>query len=635
MNDALQEQRNVQVWQERISAIGSQAISRVGLVWADGVRSNYPDSQLMDAERSLLLRHFESLAPLSIPGGFQFFSLQLGEPAKQLGELQSQSWQGLPIIDFTADLKDWADMAAFIANLDLVISCDTAVAHLAAAMGKPIRILSRWNGDWEGVMAEVVVACYDQLLQSYPQVSSIHFNRGMTLWGMQRVEEAALSYTLAIACDAQNVDAYNERGNALYALGRRDEALRDFERALAINPNHLPARQNRVVILQNAQQHGAVVVDFEYLIQAGHRTAEAYYGLAGAQHRLNQFCAAIASYEKVLQIQPDHPNAFFENLSCQLMVGNYATAWASYERRWEASLHKRDYAKPLWLGDASLQGKTILLWPEQGYGDMLQFSRYALVVAQMGAKVLLATSKPLLRLFKQSFANTGVVVMQDGAMGEAEFDLHCPLMSLPLACGTTSVEKIPADTPYLFADASSAADWQQRLAEQGAKGDLRIGLVWAGGFHLNDRLAHEWDGLRSFELRQCAPLVVVAQTISAQIFSLQLDEPAQQLQALQSQDWQGLPIIDLTADLKDWADTAALIANLDLVISCDTAVAHLAAAMGKPTWILSRFNGCWRWLDGRDDSPWYPTVRLFRQKTRGDWDGVMAEVALALASYNA
>jgi hypothetical protein len=341
---------------------------------------------------------------------------------------------------------------------------------------------------------------------------------------------------------------------------------------------------------------------------------------------------ALSGYLQALAIHPDHAGANQNASFLLLQQGQFEQGWRLYEQRWrlpQGGLTWQDLPRPVWRGE-SLVGKHILLWTEQGFGDIFQFGRYALVLQSMGAAkvTLLVLEGKCKRLFEHSFAPAGIdvvdtVAMRNGLLVPA-FDVHGPLMSLPFACKTNSLAKIPADVPYLFAEPLATQRWQEKIAQattaQSAQPRQRVGLCWAGGNKLGD------DAERSLALAQFGVLAALAKTGGVQFFSLQLGEPATQVQTLQSHDWQGLPLIDLTADLSDWADTAALIAQLDLVISCDTAVAHLAAAMGKPTWILSRFNGCWRWLEGRGDSPWYPSVRLFRQNVRGDWGGVMAEV---------
>jgi Tetratricopeptide repeat/Glycosyltransferase family 9 (heptosyltransferase) len=349
---------------------------------------------------------------------------------------------------------------------------------------------------------------------------------------------------------------------------------------------------------------------------------------------LARFDEALAAYQQALALNPEHAGASQNASTLLLARGDYAQGWRLYEGRWrlaQRGLSWQDLPRPVWRGEP-LAGKHILVWSEQGFGDAFQFCRYVLVLHSMGAAkvTLLALEGRCKRLFEHSFAQVGIEVVSEVAIRNGlltpAFDVHSPLMSLPFACGTDSVDKIPVRTPYLFAKPEDAAHWQARIASVSLPKQLRVGLCWAGGAKLGE------DAKRSLALLQMLPLLRLVQKDAVQFFSLQLGEPAQQLQALPPDSWQGAPIIDLTPELMDWAHTAALIENLDLVISCDTAVAHLAAAMGKPTWILSRFSGCWRWLQDRDDSPWYPSVRLFRQTTAGDWAGVMDRVALALAA---
>jgi hypothetical protein len=230
------------------------------------------------------------------------------------------------------------------------------------------------------------------------------------------------------------------------------------------------------------------------------------------------------------------------------------------------------------------------------------------------------------KLLRQSYAQHGIAVVADNEP-LPPFDVQCPMMSLPLACGTDSVNKIPAPIPYIFAKDEEVLHWKNRLAghiQQGTQGNKiakRVGLVWSGLMRTTNPLAAKMDAERSIDFEYLRPL---------------LDLPGIQWVSLQKggEIPEGANLLDLTADLNDWTDTAALVANLDLVISCDTAVAHLAASMGKPTWILSRYSGCWRWLDHRTDSPWYPSVRLFHQSAPGDWAGVVGEVAAALEMLN-
>jgi hypothetical protein len=300
-----------------------------------------------------------------------------------------------------------------------------------------------------------------------------------------------------------------------------------------------------------------------------------------------------------------------------LLSGRFEEGWKEYEWRWKTKMWSsgaREFSAPLWSGEA-IGDRTILLHAEQGIGDTLQFCRYAPLIAR-GTRIILEVQAPLVRLLSRLPG-----VMQIVARGDnlPPFDVHCPLMSLPLAFGTT-LDTIPAATPYLSAAAVLAADWQERLA--GLDG-LRVGLLWAGAQRLNFPAGATVDRRRSVTLKALAPLGEVS---GASFVSLQKDGPAAQA----ADPPHGLVLHDFTADLHDFEDTAALIVNLDLVISVDTAVAHLAGALGKPVWLLNRFDTCWRWLLNRDDSPWYPTLRQFRQPRSGDWNSPVCAARDAL-----
>jgi Glycosyltransferase family 9 (heptosyltransferase) len=337
-----------------------------------------------------------------------------------------------------------------------------------------------------------------------------------------------------------------------------------------------------------------------------------------------------------LALKPDQPHIRWNMAHSLLALGDYAQGWQAYDFRSSSSddnLDWIDFPEAQWRGEP-IAGKRILLWCEQGFGDVFQFCRYVLVVRDLGATVFLLVHPMVERLFQTVFAQEGITIVQGSAQAKP-FDFQCPLLGLPFACNTDSLEKIPNQHPYLFAGVAGAQLWHQRLsAMKGGVRTRRVGLVWAGGYRPQHPSAHGMDLVRSLHVRELAPLQAVQVTNGIQFLSLQLDEPAKQLTQMQGEGWDGPEIVDFTKELQDWADTAALIANLDLVISCDTAVAHLAAAMGKPTWILSRHNGCWRWLEDRDDSPWYPSVRLFRQTKAGDWTDVVCRVALALDAFS-
>jgi hypothetical protein len=285
--------------------------------------------------------------------------------------------------------------------------------------------------------------------------------------------------------------------------------------------------------------------------------------------------------------------------------------WAEYEWRWKThqlGRGRRNFTQPLWRGQAA-PGQTLLIHAEQGLGDTLQFCRFATLAAARGVRVVLEVQKPLVRLLRGLQG-----VAQVFAHGEAlpHFDLHAPMMSLPWMLRTT-LETLPGAAPYLHADTAEAANWRHRLAEIAPDGQ-RVGLVWAGSPRTDSPALASVDRRRSMPPAQLGALF---ECPVVRFFSLQKDGPGAP---------SNLPMIDVMPEMHDFAATAALIANLDLVISVDTAVAHLAAALGKPVWLLNRFDSCWRWLAGRRDSPWYPTLRLYPQPRLGDWESVLSEV---------
>jgi tetratricopeptide (TPR) repeat protein len=498
-------------------------------------------------------------------------------------------------------------------------------------MTEPLALLQSAITLQQAGQLEAAVANYDQLLAGYIGTAQVHTNRGLALFELGRTQEAIAAYDAALTFDMGYVDAHYSRGLALFVQKQFAQALASFDAAIAIAPS-ADAYVSRGSTYMELAKHSAALLDYDAALHINPNFAKAHMNKGAALYELEQLDAALACFERALAINPSHHSTEWNMALCLLRAGNLERGWPLYERRLEGTLseplRRASYGKPrvLALGRAAdgtfnLRGKTILVWPEQGHGDVMQFCRYAHVLLQMGAHVILEVYAPLLRLMQASFAGTAIRVALDGTTDASEFDCHTPLLSLPLICGTDSLDKISATTPYLFAVPQAVQTWQERWPHA----SLRVGLVWAGGHRPNQPIDAKVDAARSLHLEAFVPLLALSQTMNVQFFSLQLDEPAKQLQAMQD-----LPITDLTAHLHDWADTAALVANLDLVISCDTAVAHLAAAMGKPTWVLARLNGCWRWLQDRDDSPWYPTVRLFRQAARGDWGAVIAKVVAAL-----
>jgi hypothetical protein len=318
---------------------------------------------------------------------------------------------------------------------------------------------------------------------------------------------------------------------------------------------------------------------------------------------------ALATFRRSLTVEPGNAVATFNLATLQLLTGDFEQGWRGRETRWKLPLGQLDrgFSQPLWLGDQPIAGKTILLHADEGLGDAIQFARYAPMVAALGARVILEVQPPIRRLLA---GMSGVADCVDRpAATSLAFDLHCPLGTLPFAF-KTRLDTIPGAEPYLPAPpAARLAEWDSRL---GARDRLRVGLVWAGN------AAHRNDRDRSMALRTLAPLL----DCGAQFVSLQKDVREHDRAFLGERP----DIVDLTADLTDFSDTAALVSCLDLVISVDTSLVHLAGALGVPVWTMLPFNPDWRWLLERDDSPWYRSMRLFRQPGRGDWASVVERV---------
>jgi Tfp pilus assembly protein PilF len=421
----------------------------------------------------------------------------------------------------------------------------------------------------------------DVALKINPKAASAHNNRGSALKELKRFDEALASYDNALALKPDFAEAFNNRGIALKELKRFDEALASYDKALALKPDYAEAFNNRGIALQE----------------------------------LKRFDEALASYDKALALKPDYAEAHWNEALLRLLTGDFSRGWAKYEWRWRnesLALSTRNFSQPLWLGAAAIDGKTILLHSEQGFGDTIQFCRYVPLVAARCARVILEVERPLQKLMTNLAGATQVISKGDSL---PDFDVQCPFLSLPLAFATR-LETIPSATPYLRAPVQALKNWQARL---GPKARPRIGLAWSG------RPTHKNDQNRSISLRSLLALL----DIEATFVSLQKDVRTDDAAVLKERD----DILEFGDALKDFSDTAALISHLDLVISVDTSVAHLAGALAKPVWVLLPFLPDWRWQLDRDDSPWYPTARLFRQDNTRAWDDVIVRVHEALRDF--
>jgi hypothetical protein len=676
------------VWRARLEGTDSP---RIGIAWAGN-----PDNR-NDRHRSLALKQMAPLLDL----GAAFFSLQ-----KELGGDEREWTAGRA--GFHHFGCDFTDTAALAAQMDVVITVDTSIAHLAGALGKPVWILLpyrgldwRWMtaradspwypgarlfrqpkiGDWHSVIREVAAeleklcrpprtgpaaapfqeayrlhldgkldeadARYRAIAAREPANHDVLHLIGVIATQRERYDEALRWFDAALAVRPDFAEALDNRGFARSRMGDDSAALADYGKALALRPDYPHALGHRGNAHFRSRRFAEAFADFDRLTAAAPDDAEAWFQRGNSLLKLKRYGEALASYDRALGHAPRRPAAFNNRGNallalmrpgdalasyrsalaldaghaearsgaalCHLMLGDFAPGWREFEWRWKTEAmagQERAFEPPQWRGEPGLAGKTILLHAEQGLGDTLQFCRYARAVAALGARVVLEVQPSLKSLLSRLDGAATVV-----ARGEPlpDFDLHCPLLSLPLAFATT-LGTVPAGVPYLAADPARTEVWRGKLGGGAAP---RIGLVWSGNRN------HPNDVNRSMPPERLAPLFATG----AAFVALHKETGGAE------RDWMAAHgILDAGAGLTDFSETAALVSLLDLVISVDTAVAHLAGAMNKPVAVVLPATGLdWRWMLERADSPWYPSARLFRQSAPGDWDGAVAEIAAAVA----
>lgn len=460
--------------------------------------------------------------------------------------------------------------------------------------------------------AEEAMQRCDRVLKLDPRHAKAHATRGNALLHLKRYEEALADYARALDIEPGAVDVLCNQGTALRQLERHDAALQCYDAALAANAQFAEAWSNRGNVLQDLHHYDDALASFERALALDPKYATAWFNRGSVFLEMLRFDDALASFDQAIAFDPNYVDAHFAQGFIHLRNGDFARGWPKYEWRLRdpKSEHRdRAFARPRWTGTESLDGRTILIHAEQGFGDTIQFCRYAERLADAGARVVLEV-QPALRSLLASLRGPVQVV----ARGEPlpAHDFHCPLLSLPFAFQTDAAT-IPGKTPYLHADPGQVRDWEDRL---GARRSLRVGLAWSGNpEHRNDRN-------RSIALAELMPLL----DLDVEWISLQKVVHARDAALLER-----APIDSFDVELRDFSDTAALIRSLDLVVSVDTAVAHLAGALGCPVWILVTHLSEWRWMSERNDSPWYPGARLFRQPAAGRWpdviDAVRAEIA--------
>ncbi len=538
-----------------------------------------------------------------------------------------------------------------IGFLDQALALNSADADALYNRGSGLMALGRWQ--------EALVS-FDAALVIRPVYANARFNRAAVLAAMGDLDGALEGYAGLLAAKPENpdvlirmADLLNNRGLILTDTGRPLDALADFERALSLDPRHGPAMLNKGGALFALGRFEEALAGADILIAAHDPSqppapylaeafnnranalksllrfdealeayglaldvrpdyAEAHYNRADTLKQLHRLDEAVAGYDEAIRLKPDFAEAYWNKALGLLLAGDWERGWPLYEWRWRATGDfgpSRDL--PLWLGQQPVAGRTILVVAEQGLGDTIQFCRYAAVLAALGARVWLEAPLSLHPLL-QGLQGVDRLIAPGAPLDAA--DLQCPIMSLPVALGV-AIDAIPKPEGYLAADPARLDAWRARL---GPARRPRVGLVWSG----NPK--HGGDAQRSIPLGDLAPHL----PSGIDYVSLQADIRPACRSALQAHGG----ILDLSGEIGDFADTAALCSLMDLVISVDTSVAHLAGALGRPTWILLPYTPDWRWMLGRTDSPWYGSARLYRQDPERRWDPVLVEVAHQLSA---
>lgn len=500
-------------------------------------------------------------------------------------------------------------------------SCDRAVA-LAPASAKAH--INRAAALRELGRLEEALASAQSAIAQAPQLADAYVTRGDVQYELHRFEEALASYDQALALAPDDASALGRRGGVLCRLGRPAEALESCERAVVLAPDAQGVHVNRGLALQDVGRLEEALASYDRAIALDPDDFTAHNNRGTALVQMGRFEEALASYDRWIARRPGDVEARFNKSMCHLALGDLEEGWRLFELRKKRKLPiaVRRVAQPEWLGEPDPRGRTLLVHSEQGFGDVLQFCRYARLLAERGARVILEVPPALVRLLESGLADVAQIVASGSPL--PPFDLHCPVMSLPFAFKTT-LSSIPGRVPYIKSDPNRVALWQERL---GPRRGLRVGLVWSGGFRAHQPELWAVNRRRNIALSKLAAL----RHADVELYSLQKGQPAESEPArLREAGWDGPELIDHTALLEDFSDTAALLECLDLLISVDTSTAHLAGALGRPVWLLNRFDTCWRWLLGRSDCPWYPTLRIYRQDSPGDWDGVVRKVSADLS----
>lgn len=493
-----------------------------------------------------------------------------------------------------------------LGKLDEAIACYRHAAALKSSFAPALSNLGLALQQ-QGRLTEAQRAL-EQALQAKPDYAGAWFNLGNVLAARGEHDKAIEHFRQALALDPNHIDALNNLGAALTELGAFDEAALRYRQVLALQPANAAAHNNFGRVLAQRDELDAAAAHFRQAIALQPQAIDAYVNLGNVLMEEGDPRAAHESYALALAVDPAHESAHWNDGLALLVQGELALGFEQW--RWNTAASRRFTDAPEWRGEA-LDGATILIHAEQGFGDAIHFARYLPLVAARGGHVVFEAPVELHRVFAGIEGVAQVVAFGDPL---PDFAWQCPLLSLPLAFNTT-LASVPHSVPYLSADPEAVEEWRRRMAGPG----LKVGLVWAG------RPEHKRDRHRSIALAELAPLAAIP---NVAFYALQKGAAVSEAEHAPA----GMRLEILSPLLGDFADTAAAIMALDLVISVDTSVAHLAGALGKPVWILNAYAPDWRWLEKRSDSPWYPTAQLFRQDSSRRWAPVVAAVAAELAA---
>ena len=454
----------------------------------------------------------------------------------------------------------------------------------------------------------LAVDLLSKAVESNSQVAQYYNNLGVALKALDRFEEAMQAYEKALLLKPNYADAYYNLGNALASLGRYAAAVEQYKQGLLFNPRDACTYYNIGVAMQELGRHAEAVENFEQAIRSGYDSTEVYRAMASSHQALGRYNAAVSILRQALRLKPDCAFTHTDMGMILLLEGDFLQGWKEYRWRLDDCRWTRHFSDALRWDGSSFAGKRLLVRCEQGIGDNIHFVRYLPMVKERGGTVIFAIYKELYSLLKD-FPGVDEAVNLSDKDCNLIFDLNTPMMDLAGIFGTT-LDTIPNQVPYIFAEPYKVECWRKRLSGPGFK----VGIVWSSS-----------PGRGGKHLRNCnlIDFSVISKIEGVKLYSLQKGPAAEEIE----QSAGNIPIVDLARQFEDFSDTAAAIENLDLIISVDTSVLHLAGAMGKPTWSLQCFAPDWRWMLDRDDSPWYPTMRLFRQQELGNWDDVFRRLA--------